>query len=614
MPDIFPFNKIRPGQKEMLEDVREAFSLGKHIVAHAPTGIGKTAATVVPAVEACLGGKTAFFLTPKHAQHRIVIDTLKLMKAEVVAVDFIGKKWMCPFPGARELSSKDFQEYCSSLRKDEICTFYNATVKGGKLSSEARAKVEELLEKQPLHVEDACDLCGGELCPYEIMCAVGKKASFVICDYYHIFNPGIRASFLHRLGKELDNSVLIVDEAQNLPQRIREMMSERISEITARKAAKEAKNYGFDILVNELKGLYHAIEYAGRDVDEEKILGKEKFISTVESFCTLGFENLANNLEEAGNAIREKQRKSSCGAISKFMKSWLGQDEGYVRTVSRFIWKDKAFLTVKYKCLDPSFSSKELADSASSVVLMSGTLSPMKMYADILGFTSDRTVMKQYTSSFPKGNRLNIIVPTVTTKFTSRSPDEFQKIAKICSESAALIPGNTAIFFPSYKIKDVIKTMLDLKGAVPLEENRGMTKKEKGQLLREFGTDDRRKVLLGVASGSFSEGVDYAKNILKCVIVVGLPLEQPSLEVQSLIAYYDKKFGRGWDYGYTFPAMSRAMQAGGRCIRSEKDRAVVLFLDKRYTWQNYMRCFPTDLNVTVAAEPLEKIEQFWKGG
>ena len=116
--------------------------------------------------------------------------------------------------------------------------------------------------------------------------------------------------------------------------------------------------------------------------------------------------------------------------------------------------------------------------------------------------------------------------------------------------------------------------------------------------------------LLGIAAGSFGEGVDLP-GIIKCVIVVGLPLDKPDLETTELISYYDKKFGKGWEYGYTLPAMTRCIQNAGRCIRSEKDRGVLAFVDERYAWPSYKRCFPADWQIINTTEYIGKIKDFF---
>jgi DNA excision repair protein ERCC-2 len=115
---------------------------------------------------------------------------------------------------------------------------------------------------------------------------------------------------------------------------------------------------------------------------------------------------------------------------------------------------------------------------------------------------------------------------------------------------------------------------------------------------------------MGVAAGSFGEGVDLP-GVVKGVIVIGLPLDRPDLETTELITYYDKKFGKGWEYGYILPAMTRGIQNAGRCIRSESDRGVLVFLDERYPWPRYKSCFPPEWNLKTAPDYAEDISMFF---
>ncbi|MCD6381543.1 MAG: hypothetical protein J7L43_01020 [Candidatus Aenigmarchaeota archaeon] len=118
-------------------------------------------------------------------------------------------------------------------------------------------------------------------------------------------------------------------------------------------------------------------------------------------------------------------------------------------------------------------------------------------------------------------------------------------------------------------------------------------------------------VLFGAQSGSFSEGVDFFGGILKVVVIVGVALSKPDLETKALIDYYDYKFGKGWKYGYIYPAVNRALQAAGRGIRSEKDRSVIVFMDKRFLWKNYRVVFSTDFDFKITRRPEEWIRKFF---
>ena len=236
---------------------------------------------------------------------------------------------------------------------------------------------------------------------------------------------------------------------------------------------------------------------------------------------------------------------------------------------------------------------------------------PTEMYKNLLGFPED-SLNEEFESPFPAGNRLNLIVDEVTTKFTERNDREYEKIAQICSSIFNSIRGNTAFFFPSYILRDSVYNILknNSKDKMILEKPK-LNKTDKEKLLEEFKKYKKKgAMLLGVTSGSFGEGIDLPGDLLKCVVVVGLPLSKPDLETKELIKYYNQKFEKGIEYGYIMPAITKAMQNAGRCIRSETDKGVIVFMDKRYTWPIYNKYFPKDWNIKVSRDYVKDIKDF----
>ena len=139
-----------------------------------------------------------------------------------------------------------------------------------------------------------------------------------------------------------------------------------------------------------------------------------------------------------------------------------------------------------------------------------------------------------------------------------------------------------------------------------------MNKDEKENLLTEFKEEkDKGGILLGVTGANFAEGVDLPGDLLKAVVVIGLPLGKPDLKTKKIIEYYNQKFSRGWDYGYTYPAFSKCIQSAGRCIRSETDRGMIFFLDERFAWQNYYDCFPEKVGLIVSKDYNNLIKDFF---
>lgn len=617
---LFPYSNIREVQGDMIKEVLDSIQNKENAIIHAPTGLGKTIAVLGPALSIALKKNlNIFFLTSRHTQHILAVNTLKEIKkrygVNIISCDIIGKQWMCGLEDVKTLYSSEFNDYCKRLREDNNCEFYTKTKnKSGRPTIKALKILDELKTLSPLHCERLMEICINEkLCPYEMSALLAKDSTIVIADYYYVFSPSIRNTFFNKAGKELEKSIIIVDEAHNLPKRCRELLSFNLSSFILIRAIKESDKFRLDEIGADLYNIKNVLEELSEELNEkneEKIIDKEGFINKIGE----GYDNIVSEFSFAADEIREKQKQSYIGGISHFLEAWTGQDNGFARILQKKIGATEPYINLVYKCLDPSFVTKEVIGSSYSIICMSGTLTPTFMYKDILGFNNAKE--KVFNSPFPKKNRLALIIPETTTKFTRRKEEEFKKIAKISSDIVNLIPGNSIIFFPSYELRNNIHFHFsDLCKKKILIEKARLMKNEKHELLEEFkGYKDDGACLLAITSGSFGEGIDLPGDFLKCVIVVGLPLEKPSLEIKELIDYYDKKFGKGWEYGYIFPAMIKTMQNAGRCIRSETDKGVVIFLDERYTWHQYYKCFPPDYGVQISKMYKEKVNEFFRLG
>jgi len=615
--DFFPHDKIRPGQEQLITDLDAAIKNKQILIAHAPTGMGKTASSLYVALKYALAEKKkVFFLTNRHTQHKIAVDTLKMMqkksKENLYCIDLIGKKWMCNQDVAG-LFGNEFNEYCKSVVEKGECEFFtNVKNQKKELTVEAKLHMKELQLKGPLHNIELIAHCKEQnMCSYEMALSLGKEAKVLIGDYNYLFNPFVAKTILNKMNVETEDIILVLDEGHNLPVRVAEMLSSILTNNMLKNAIMEARKFGFKGVISwmqELNEILLDLADFSKLSDNEKKITKDDFLSRVKNICD--YEQLMEELEFAADEVRRKQRKSYIGGVHMFLAAWIGQDEGFVRYVSKRYSKYGEMLTLHYACLDPRIVTKDVFAHLHSGIVMSGTLKPTFMYKDVLGIDA-RAVEKEYASPFPTENKLAIVIPETTTKFTARNDLMFQKIAEKCSELCRLIPGNIALFFPSYDLQNKIGQFVRTPKKLFWEKSE-MSKEEKDVMLEQFKQEKQTgAVLLGVAGANFAEGVDLPGDLLNGVVVVGLPLAKPDLLTREIIEYFENKFKKGWNYGYIYPAMNKCLQSAGRCIRSETDRGVIVYLDERFTWSTYFDCFPRD-GLIVSKNYAKLLEDFFE--
>ncbi len=595
---FFPYELVRPGQDKFIADLEIALKEGRILLAHAPTGMGKTAGALSAALAYALEkNKRVFFLTNRHTQHQIAIETLKLIRekgASFSCADLVGKRWMCSQEVAG-LFGNEFNEFCKAITEKEECEFFNRVREKKKLMVEAKRLVSDLKKRGPLHNQEVISLSQRErMCGYEISLALAKDADVIIGDYNYLFNLYVQNTVLAKLETELEDVILIVDEGHNLPGRVTDMLSANLTSYIIKSAILEAKKYRYQGLIFWLQELMRILaelsDFKDQGFSKEKLVARDAFFAKVNA--VVNYDELIDELELAADEIRKKQRKSYLGSISNFLNLWKGEDKGFARIISEKEWNYGSMVTLSYHCLDPRVVTENVFKKICAGVIMSGTLKPTFMYKDVLGI--ERGMEKEYASPFPAENKLTLIVPETSTKYELRGEGMFKKIAEKCTELANLIPGNAAFFFPSYELRDKIASFIFSRKKL-FWEKKEAGKEEKEAFLAEFKAEkEKGGVLLGVAGANFAEGIDLPGDLLNGVVVVGLPLAHPDLKTRELINYYDLKFGRGRDYGYIYPAMSKCIQSAGRCIRSETDKGVVIFLDERFAWQNYYACLPRE--------------------
>jgi len=609
-PRSFPFASIRAGQKEFLEDAIEAVSAGKHLLAQAPTGLGKTAVGLGASLDVALREhKFVLFLTSRQSQHRIVVDTLKRIRSRplaISAVDIVSKQSMCAQTN-RPRSARAFNEYCELMSRTRSCRFFNR---------QNDTVVAEVL-KDPIHVQEMQQLCSSRgVCPHKAALEAASSADVLVCDYNYVFSS-LRDAILSRVGRKMSELVLVIDEAHNLPDRIRSQICGSISPRQLVRGAKEARRS--DQQAAELLfRLSKVLDAFLAKLRSERRVQERLLMDLIDQAAAGGPWNPEILAESCRKAGEKEVRDGGGGALldtASFLTSWSGMGSRVVRVAS-----GGAEGRIGFRLLDPSVLSRDVFAQVHSSIMMSGTLHPGEMYADLLGLEKPRAILKAYPSPFPPENRLMIVTPRLTTLYRARTEEMMQAIANEVAGISEACPGNLAAFFPSY---GVLAKVADKLKATPMRRQLMVERPEWDKAKRDMAILRMRELkarggvlLFGVLGGSFSEGIDYNDNLLSCVIIGGLPISPPTAEVRALDDYYASKFGseKGFDYAYFYPAINKVMQAAGRCIRSEKDRGVVAILDNRLLSKNYASRLPPGLSFRPTGDAASEVRTFFYGG
>ncbi len=244
---FFAHESPRESQKEMIADGINALKDGRFLLAAAPTGIGKTAAALASALKVAnlysTGSETPkiLFLTGRQSQHRIVVDTIREINrripqgfSRVKLVDIIGREGMC---------------------KNVDKTTGKCNCEAGVTESERRflrSDLEEYIHSEPRHVDQILKRAErNDVCAWATARDAAKSTNIIVCDYNHVFVEGVREASLPVMGVELGNSILIVDEAHNLPDRIRSGLERRITERVFQRALTEVEEYKENMQKNQ---------------------------------------------------------------------------------------------------------------------------------------------------------------------------------------------------------------------------------------------------------------------------------------------------------------------------------------------------------------------------
>ncbi|CAM8972259.1 unnamed protein product [Rhodiola kirilowii] len=599
-----------------------------------------------------------YYASRTHSQISQVVREYKKTSYRVQMAVLASRKHYCTNANVRKKSNLD--EECKLLLKGSFACQEFKNMKD--------VKNHPLIQKGgPHEVHDIEDLVNVGLlvkgCPYYASRSMAEDAQLVFCPYNYIINPVIRVA----MEVDIRGAVVILDEAHNIEdvardagsvdleddaldklqtelqqlcdtdaatyQPLYEMIQEIMSWIRRKKETLERREFQHYVscwtgekALKELEEanitpqyfpiLWQCAKKAAKDAtefDAEVPHLSGKCLITMEGL----FASLSYFFSENGLHIYDYQL-----ALRRFMKKESGNVTGY--------WAN----TLSLWCLNPAVVFKEIANLSLSVILTSGTLSPMNSFSSELGVNFGTTleaphvidveaqVWASVISTGPGNHSLNASYKTANAYIFQDA------LGKAIEEICKVVPGGALVFFPSYNLMEKLQSrwcatgqwsQLNTLKSVFVEPRGGsqddfepilkgyydtirqggtplFQRKKRGKKLGPYNSVDPVKnemdrkdgaAFLAVCRGKVSEGIDFSDDNARVVIIVGVPFPNVNdIQIELKKKYNDNYkstknllSGSQWYCHQAFRALN---QAAGRCIRHRFDYGAIIFIDERF--------------------------------
>lgn len=601
MKDLeFPF-PYRAGQRELVSGAYHTIVSGKQLFIQAPTGIGKTMATLFPAVRAVGEGKgdKIFYLTAKTITRTVAEEAFEILKGKGLSY--------------KTLSITAKEKLCFCEEPDcnpEKCPYAKGHF------DRVNDAVFELLEEQDTYLRETLleQAKKHQVCPYEMCLDTAIWTDAVICDYNYVFDPRVHLKRFFGEGNKGDY-IFLIDEAHNLVDRARKMYSATLCKEDFLENAKIVRELSVRLYkqLNRCNKLF--LEYK-RECEGHQVLENIGGLS-------LQLMNLLSEMEDfLERELEEKVRKPVMEfsfEIRHFLNMYDLCDENYV--IYTHYGEEGRFLLTLY-CVNPRRNLQECLNKGRGALFFSGTFLPLSYYRSLFSTREDDYALCA-ASPFPRENFKLLIGADVSSKYTRRDLSEYQRMAEYLQAMVCGRDGNYLVFFPSYRMmEDIYESFQDLifKSGKQVEcilQKMNMQEQEREEFLKRF-QQETEGVLLGfcVMGGVFSEGIDLTGEKLIGAAVVGTGIPQIGCEREILKNYYDQKGHTGFDYAYRYPGMNKVLQAAGRVIRTMEDKGIVLLLDERFLQNAYRNLFPAEWSgyeICNVRQAGQRIREFWEG-
>ncbi|KAJ2757173.1 TFIIH/NER complex ATP-dependent 5'-3' DNA helicase subunit [Coemansia pectinata] len=270
-------------------------------------------------------------------------------------------------------------------------------------------------------------------------------------------------------------------------------------------------------------------------------------------------------------------------------------------------------------CLDAAIAIKPVFQRFHTVIITSGTLSPMEMYPKMLNFVP--IVQESLTMTLARQCFAPLVVTrgsdqvTMSSKFEVRNdPAVVRNYGNLLIEMARAVPDGIVAFFPSYLYMESIVAMWNENGVLKdvwkhklifVETPDAAETSVALQNYRTACNNGRGAVLLSVARGKVSEGIDFDHNYGRAVIMFGIPYQYTESRILKARLEFMRETHQIRENDFlTFDALRHASQCIGRVLRGKTDYGLMVLADKRYSRSDKRSKLPKWINTCLTETSL----------
>ena len=645
------FADYRPGQADALERLDSALATRPApVLFEAPTGFGKTGILLEAALRRLREGslERLIYLTSKSTGQLQVVSTLRSMTDAGAEPSDPAS----PPPSIWVVRPKS--EHCINDRflcHRELCAY----LRDGPRRWEKSGAVRLILDPALPRDLPAIKAVGAEglICPYEITRAALPCADIWVGDFNYVFSPSVRALFFDQPGFDPARTLLIVDEAHNLPSRAADTHSFRYDGVAQEVLFDALRSQrGAQVLSRALEQWTHFLRHLPAShslklADEEDARAIVAEAVRLLPITPLDYTSLGPECSD--ELSRLAGLSESLASHADLPRLWWSPSAGQLAVT----------------CLDAAPAIGEILREFGAVVLASATIGSTQEFAAALGldsFDARAEPLSVLVAAAPEAPRVQAAsgappdrLGTLTKRDTKRlfrqitSGAELLRVEEAKEASTVSLvrasapwregaydvavdlrvdtsfqhrelhrattartllhwheargrdaPG-LAVFFPSYAYAESILEELGARGGglqVSLQPRQSELLAQTAWIERALQSADALFLVLG---SSFAEGIDLLGGRVSRAMVVGPALPEVNPVQHAKMAEL-ASLGRAVSFRrvYQAPGMQKVNQALGRMVRAPGQHAKVLLHCRRFADPAYAALLAPEYRSTLA--------------